>query len=257
MEPWEVLLQTVHQLKGAPICLCPRGHCCKLFYECQKTIRRWKETTFHGESTPIIAKLLSLKVCWNLVVIMKILLKLWNSVKVVEFCQICMVWFGLEGPTMNNELVMIVNDLGGSDIYLGGGVFPLSSAIKLSYSLSSWNKGNWNMLKYARVRHASLIVKIRVPDPPVQVRPICQGGRFLALFQEALDALVCRPYSPQLCAQHHHTFADFCQEQRTWCCFQPQNTLNLLCANNVVGDVWFVLALPRPMVRRTTIRARR
>ena len=110
---------------------------------------------------------------------------------------------------MNNELVIIVKDLGGSDIYLGGGVFPLSSAIKLSYSLSSWNKGNWNMLKYARVRHASLIVKIRVPDPPVQVRPICQGGRFLALFQEALDALVCRPYSPQLCAQHHHTFADF------------------------------------------------
>ena len=56
---------------------------------------------------------------------------------------------------------------------------------------------------------ASLIAKTRVPDPPVQVRPICQGGRFLALFQEALDALVCRPYSPQLCAQHHHTFADF------------------------------------------------
>ena len=97
MVPWEVLLQTVHQLKGAPICLRHRGHCCKLFYECQKTIRRWKETTFHGESTPIIAKLLSLKVCWNLVVIMKILLKLWNSVKVVKFCQSCGVLSDLYG----------------------------------------------------------------------------------------------------------------------------------------------------------------
>ena len=62
-----------------------------------KTIRRWKETTFHGESTPIIAKLLSLKVCWNLVVIMKILLKLWNSVKVVKFCQSCGVLSDLYG----------------------------------------------------------------------------------------------------------------------------------------------------------------
>ena len=31
--------------------------------------------------------------------------------------------------------------------------------------------------------------------------------------------------------------------------------INILCANYVVGDVWLVLALPRPMVRCTAIRA--
>ena len=35
--------------------------------------------------------------------------------------------------------------------------------------------------------------KTRVPHPPVQVPPTCQGGQFLVLCQEVLDAQVDQP----------------------------------------------------------------